>query len=115
MLGSSFATLNAYFIEWDPSIYLATAILPEVFTGGYLCTILASYSFIADNSTPETRMLRLSIQSFSHYVGSPVGIPLGESIFYKEKIFILGKKILSQDLHSSVLGATHWYSGSKQF
>ena len=68
-------------MDWSPGVYLATAILPEVLTGGYLCTILASYSFIADNSTPETRMLRLAVKSFSHYIGSPIGIPLGSVLY----------------------------------
>ena len=48
-----------------------------------MAQILAQYSFVSDNSTPEFRTVRLAMMGFAFYVGVPLGI-VGGAWLYEE-------------------------------
>jgi hypothetical protein len=47
-------------------VWIGTSVAVQNITGGYLCWVMMCYSFIADNSLPRDRVLRLGAVSFCY-------------------------------------------------
>lgn len=75
--------LNAYYIEWHPLVLLFTVALPHSFGGANAVFHMASFSYIADSSVPRSRTWRLGIAEASWFLGTPVGLYLGASLYDK--------------------------------
>ena len=45
-------------------MWIGTTVMAQNITGGYLAWIMVCYSFIADNTKPRDRVLRLGAVSF---------------------------------------------------
>ena len=63
--------LNGVFLaSWSRWVFMVSVTGTANITGGMLCFVMMKYAFIADNSSPRTRTIRIGIISGCWYVPS---------------------------------------------
>ena len=81
-LGAAANLLNAIYLEeWNRWVWLATVMPVQNISGGTLTFVMMTYSFIADNSTPRERMIRLAVMGFMWDLSTPIALPLSAWLF----------------------------------
>ena len=49
--------------------------------GGYLAIQMGTFSFAADNSSPEWRTFRVTLFSMGHFLSLPIATPMGKWLY----------------------------------
>ena len=81
-LGAAANLLNAVYLDsWGRWVWLATVMPVQNISGGVLTFVMMTYSFIADNSSPRERMIRLAVMGFMWDVSTPIALPLSAWLF----------------------------------
>ncbi|CAB3377567.1 Hypothetical predicted protein [Cloeon dipterum] len=73
--------VNAWQDSWPLYFSLYTATLPPALTGADLAIFMATFSYVADVTTPEERTLRITLLQVSYLITIPTGVALGKILF----------------------------------
>lgn len=86
LIGSFLATslylMNAYWTEL-PSMYMLLGGVPRALTGGFITLLMATYSYMADITTIGARTMRIAFMDLGMGLGAPLGLLLGDFLFYR--------------------------------
>ena len=110
-LGAAANLLNAIYLEeWNRWVWLATVMPVQNISGGTLTFVMMTYSFIADNSTPRERMIRLAVMGFMWDLSTPIALPLSAWLFNSGGyVCVMGASVLLY-LIACILGLTRLWS-----
>ena len=65
--------LNGIFISWSRWVWLMTVPLADALSGGSMVFVMVTYAFIADNSSPRQRTIRLGAVSACYKIAAALG------------------------------------------
>ncbi|XP_045619638.2 lysosomal proton-coupled steroid conjugate and bile acid symporter SLC46A3 [Procambarus clarkii] len=72
--------LEAFFTSWSPYVLLLAYFLQSI-GGGLIMFAMACYSYMADNTSRQSRTARMTIMNIFWHLGCPIGTVMGAWIF----------------------------------
>nr|XP_045596295.1 proton-coupled folate transporter-like [Procambarus clarkii] len=72
--------LEAFFTSWPPYVLLLASVL-ESMGGGAMMLTMASYSYVADNTSQQCKTVRMTLMKVFWFLRGPVGTVIGVWIF----------------------------------